>query len=151
MNPYLITVPPQIGISGGRTSGHMAYKILAAHGRTPSPDVHLFFQKTGKERVETLIFIDQFAKRWSVYIVWMVWCRIYGQPDDVPWYKLLDFETASRNSEPFTLMLEYYAAYKKAEKSLPPVLPKFSNNMCTTYLKVKSGTHPAVFEEQESC
>ncbi len=34
MNPYLITGPAQIGISGGRTSGHMVYKILEAHGGT---------------------------------------------------------------------------------------------------------------------
>ncbi|WP_159987289.1 hypothetical protein [Pseudomonas sp. Irchel 3H3] len=32
MNPYLITGPAQIGISSGRASGHMVYKILEAHG-----------------------------------------------------------------------------------------------------------------------
>lgn len=99
MIPYLITGPAQIGISGGRTSGHMVYKILEAHGGTLPPDVHLFFQNTGKEREETLVFIDQIAKRWNVNIVWMEWCRVYGQPDDAPWYKLVDFETASRNGE----------------------------------------------------
>ncbi|WP_434609899.1 hypothetical protein [Pseudomonas sp. R1-7] len=84
MNPYLIQGPAQIGISGGRTSGHMAYE---AHGGVLPPDVYLFFQNTGKEREETLIFIDQIAKRWNVNIVWMEWCRVYGQPDDAPWYK----------------------------------------------------------------
>ncbi|MNJ65184.1 hypothetical protein D3C77_611810 [compost metagenome] len=29
----------------------------------------------------------------------MEWCRVYGQPDDAPWYKIVDFETASRNGE----------------------------------------------------
>ena len=117
----------------------MVYKILEAHGGTLPSDVHLFFQNTGKEREETLVFIDQIAKRWKVNIVWMEWCRVYGQPDDAPWYKLVDFETASRNGEPFTMMLEYYAAYRKDVKNLPPVLPNFSNNMCTAYLKVKIG------------
>lgn len=37
------------------------------------------------------------------------------------------------------MMLEYYAAYRKAEKNLQPVLPNFSNNVCTAYLKVKIG------------
>lgn len=37
------------------------------------------------------------------------------------------------------MMLEYYAAYRKAEKNLAPVLPNFSNNMCTAYLKIKIG------------
>lgn len=135
MNSYLITGPAQIGISGGRTSGHMVYKILEAHGGTLPPDVHLFFQNTGKERKETLVFTDQIAKRWKVNIVWMEWCRVYGQPNDAPWYRLVDFEIASRNGEPFTMMLEYYAACRKAEKNLPPVLPNFSNNMCTASLK----------------
>ncbi|WP_431494511.1 hypothetical protein [Pseudomonas brassicacearum] len=134
--PYLIQGPAQIGISGGRTSGHMVYNILEAHGGTLPADVHLFFQNTGKEREETLVFIDQIAKRWNVSIVWMEWCGVYGQSDDAPWYRLVDFETTSRNGEPFTMILEYYAAYRKAEKSLPPVLPNFSNNMCTAYLKV---------------
>jgi len=52
---------------------------------------------------------------------------------------LVDFDTASRNGEPFMMMLDYYAEYRKQEKSLPPVLPNFSNNMCTAYLKIKIG------------
>lgn len=68
MNPYLITAPTQIGISRGRPRGHMLYKILEVHGGTLPPNMHLFFQNTGKEREETLIFIDQIAKRWNVNI-----------------------------------------------------------------------------------
>ncbi|WP_252979223.1 hypothetical protein [Pseudomonas cyclaminis] len=139
MNPYLITGPAQIGVSGGRTSGQMLRKILDAHGGKLPADVHAFFQNTGKESEKTLVFIDRIDKRWNVGIVWMEWCRVYGQPDDAPWYKLVNFETASRNGEPFTMMLEYYAAYRKDVKNLPPVLPNFSNNMCTAYLKVKIG------------
>ncbi|MCM8910871.1 hypothetical protein LJD21_01630 [Pseudomonas inefficax] len=139
MNPYQITGPAQIGVSGGRTSGHMLWKILEAHGGKLPADVHAFFQNTGKEREETLVFIDAMARHWGVNIVWMEWCRVYGQPHNAPWYKIVDFDTASRNGEPFTMMLEYYEAYRKAEKSLPAVLPNFSNNMCTAYLKVKIG------------
>ncbi len=137
--PYLTTGPAQIGISGGRTSGHMVYKILEAHGGRLPTNVHLCFQNTGKEREETLIFIEQMAKRWGVHVTWMEWCRVYGQDAEAPWYRLVDFDTASRNGEPFTMMLEYYAAYRKAEKNLAPVLPNFSNNMCTAYLKIKVG------------
>ncbi|GFM87792.1 hypothetical protein PSCICO_31910 [Pseudomonas cichorii] len=138
MTPYLITGPAQIGVSAGRTSGHMLRKILDAHGGQLPTNVHAFFQNTGKEREETLAFIDAMASCWGVNIVWMEWCRVYSQADDAPWYKIVD-ETASRNGEPFTMMLEYYEAYRKAEKSLPAVLPNFSNNMCTAYLKVKIG------------
>lgn len=48
---------------------------------------------------------------------------MYGQPDDAPWYKIVDFETASRNGEPFTMMLEYYQAYRKAEKTYRQCFP----------------------------
>jgi 3'-phosphoadenosine 5'-phosphosulfate sulfotransferase (PAPS reductase)/FAD synthetase len=117
MNPYLITEPAQIGISFGRTIGHMIYKILEAHGGNLPPDVQLFFQNAGKEHEETLVFIDQIAKRWHVHIVWMEWCRLYWRPDDASWNKLVDFKTASRNGDPFTMMFEYGTAYRKAEKT----------------------------------
>jgi 3'-phosphoadenosine 5'-phosphosulfate sulfotransferase (PAPS reductase)/FAD synthetase len=139
MNPYYITGPAQIGISGGRTSGHMVYKILEAHGGQLPADVHLCFQNTGKEREETLVFIDQMAKRWGVHVTWMEWCRVYGQDATAPWYRLVDFETASRNGEPFVKMLDYFAQYRKQEKGLPMWLPNFSNNACTAYLKIKVG------------
>jgi 3'-phosphoadenosine 5'-phosphosulfate sulfotransferase (PAPS reductase)/FAD synthetase len=70
INPYQITGPAQIGVSG-RTSGHMLWKILEANGGKLPPDVHAFFQNTGKERKETLVFIDATAKHWGVNIVWM--------------------------------------------------------------------------------
>lgn len=66
-----------------------------AHGGKLPADVRAFFQNTRKEREETLVFIDAMAKHWGVNIVWMEWCRVYGQPDDAPWYKIVDFETAS--------------------------------------------------------
>ena len=55
MNPYQITGPAQIGVIGGRTSGHMLWKILETHGGKLPADVHAF-QNTGKEREETLVF-----------------------------------------------------------------------------------------------
>jgi len=61
MNPYQITGPAQIGVSGGRTSGHMLWKILEAHSGKLPADVHAFFQNTGKEREQILVFIDAIA------------------------------------------------------------------------------------------
>ncbi|EPM1620599.1 hypothetical protein L4P92_001759 [Pseudomonas aeruginosa] len=139
MNPYFIKGPAQIGLSGGRTSGYMTRRILDAHGGTLPEDVHVFFQNTGKEVEETLVFVNEIAERWNVPVVWMEWCREYGQPEETPWYRLVDFKTASRKGEPFEMMLDYYAEYRRIEKNLPPVLPNFSNNMCTAYLKIKIG------------
>ncbi|MDC7825301.1 hypothetical protein PQS90_09075 [Pseudomonas sp. BLCC-B13] len=139
MNPYRITGPAQIGLSGGRTSGYLTHRILEAHGGTLPADVHVFFQNTGKEVEQTLRFVQEMSERWAFPVVWMEWCREYGQPEDAPWYRLVDFHTASRHGEPFDMMLDYYARYRLEEKQLPPVLPNFSNNMCTAYLKIKIG------------
>lgn len=139
MNPYRITGPAQIGLSGGRTSGKMMHDILEAHDGKLPEDVHVFFQNTGKEREETLAFVNEMDQRWGLGVVWMEWCREYGQPADAPWYRLVDFESASRRGEPFDMMLDYYAQYRREEKQQPPVLPNFSNNMCTAYLKIRIG------------
>ena len=142
MNPYFIKRPAQIGLSGGRTSGYMTRRILDAHGGKLPEDMHVFFQNTGKEVEETLVFVNEIAERWNVPVVWMEWCWEYGQPEEAPWYRLVDFKTASRKGEPFNMMLDYYAQYRRVEKGLPPVLPNFSNNMCTAY--PHSGSPPYV-------
>ena len=137
MNPYRISGPAQIGVSGGRTSGCMVRRIQLAHGGQLPPDVHPLFENTGKERLETLDFLHEMDQRWRTGIVYLEWCREYGQPDDAPWFRVVDYKTASRNGEPFDMMLDYYARYRREVKDLPPILPNFSNNMCTAYLKIK--------------
>jgi hypothetical protein len=52
-------------------------------------------------------------------------------------FKVVDFGTASRNGEPFDMMIDYYAQYRKQIKGLPPVLPNVAQRMCTSYLKIK--------------
>jgi len=95
------------------------------------------FQNTGKEREETLVFLDEMDKRWGLGIVWLEYSRVYGQPKDAPWYKQVSFETAAREGEPFDMMLDYFAQYRRAEKGLQPILPNFSNNLCTGHLKIR--------------
>jgi len=135
-NLYRIEGPAEIGVSGGRTSGMMLRNILDAHDGQLPPDVYALFENTGKEREETLIFIHEFEQRWGVPIYWIEYCRIW-QRDDLPSYKFVNFETASRNSEPFNAMLAYYEA-KRLSEGKPPYLPNYSNNMCSAYLKTKA-------------
>lgn len=137
MSPYQISGPAQIGVSGGRTSGLMLRKIIDAHGGTLPADVHPLFENTGKEDTRTLDFLHEVEERWSVPLVWLEWCREYGQPEDAPWFRVVDYQSASRKGEPFDMMLDYYARYRREVKGLPPILPNFSNNMCTAYLKIK--------------
>jgi 3'-phosphoadenosine 5'-phosphosulfate sulfotransferase (PAPS reductase)/FAD synthetase len=135
-NPYWIDGPAQIGVSGGRSSGYMVDQILKAHGGNLPPDVYAIFENTGRERELTLRFVDNISKQMGLRIYWIEYCRIYGR-DDLPRYKLIDFESASRNGEPFEAMLAYSDAHRKANNLLP-ILPNHANKMCSATLKTKA-------------
>lgn len=137
MNPYRITGPAQIGFSGGRSSGFMLYHILEEHEGQLPPDVHVTFQNTGKERLETLDFIHECQRHWGVPITWLEFDGVYGQ--GLSW-KVVTYDTASRNGEPFDLMLQYYADYRREEKGEPAILPNPVNRMCTDRMKIKAST-----------
>ena len=119
LDHYRIDGPTVISFSGGRTSGYLLRKVLDAHGGTLPDDAAVLFQNTGKEREETLVFIEEVSQRWGVPITWLEW-----QKDD-PKYRVVDFETASRGGEPF----EELIAWKK-------YLPNPIARICTQYLKV---------------
>lgn len=135
-NPYKIEGPAQIGFSGGRTSAYMLRNTLAAHNGKLPDDVYTVFENTGKEREETLVFVNRCAREFGVNVIWIEYCRIYGR-DDLPRYKIVNFETAARNGEPFDRMLAYYDAHRAA-KGLAPILPNHANKMCSAYLKTKA-------------
>jgi len=115
----------------------MLYHILEEHEGALPPDVHVTFQNTGKERPETLDFIHECQRHWNVPITWLEFDGIYGQ--GLSW-KRVSYETASRNGEPFDLMLQYYADYRRMEKGEPPILPNPVNRMCTDRMKIKAST-----------
>lgn len=60
-SPYRITGPAVVSFSGGRTSGYMLWHILDAHGGALPDDVKVVFCNTGKERPETLDFVERCA------------------------------------------------------------------------------------------
>ncbi len=119
MNPYLITEPTCISFSGGRTSAYMLYKVLEAHGGKLPEDAIVCFANTGKEDAATLQFVHDCETNWDVKIVWLEFL-----PDN-PKYKIVDFNTASRNGEPFEQLIN-------KKKYLPNTFARF----CTTELKI---------------
>lgn len=160
MNPYYLDRPSLVGVSGGRTSRFMWKRILDAmretHGFVPAYVVGSF-QNTGDEDDRTLDFVRRIEEVYEQRIVWLEYNEIFdiekyrkkdgtlstrrrnynmADPDD--WgFKVVTFETASRNGEPFDMMIDYYAQYRKEIKGLPPVLPNVAQRMCTSYLKIK--------------
>lgn len=105
-----------IQFSGGRTSAYMT-KRLIDEGLT---DTIVCFQNTGKESLETLDFVNECDKRWNLNIVWLE----YGGKNT---FKIVTYETASRNGEPFDLAIE-------ENKALPNSLMRW----CTRILKIET-------------
>ena len=137
MNPYKIDGPALLSFSGGRTSAYMLRMIMDAHGGTLPDDVIVCFQNTGKEAPETLDFIEECSNRWDVPIVWLEYeeTSIRGN-----WFKIVNHNSASRNGEPFTRIIEKYNA-----------CPSGRNRFCTGILKVqtsqKYARHELMFDD----
>lgn len=95
-NPYLLQGPATISFSGGRTSAYMLWHILDAHGGRLPPDVHVLFANTGKERPETLDFIEKCSQRWGVRVRWLEWERQGGKEG----FREVHYGTARRGGSP---------------------------------------------------
>lgn len=118
-NPFRILEPTCISFSGGRTSAFMLYKVLEAHQMSLPPDAVVCFANTGKEDEATLKFVNDCATHWNVPIVWLEY-----EPRN---FRKVSYETASRNGEPFELLI-------KTKSYLPNPIARF----CTEELKVKT-------------
>jgi hypothetical protein len=118
--------------SGGRTSGFMTENLLAGGWRG-----HVVFANTGLEDEETLKFVDRCSRRWKelygVEVVWIEYDRKLGKVSKRtgkqligrPYTKVVKFETASREGEPFLILFE-------PRKDLPNIFWR----ECTKNLKI---------------
>jgi len=90
--------------SGGRTSAFLA-KYMKEH---PHYKNCIFvFMNTGKEREETLQFADKCDKEFGLNLVYLE-ALVNKEKGKGTTYTIVDFETASRNGEPFEAMLKKY-------------------------------------------
>lgn len=119
MNPFLIKEPTVISFSGGRTSAYMLWRVLQAHDMSLPIDAKVIFCNTGKEHEATLDFVQDIEKQWNVPIVWLEFVR------EQPKFKIVNYDTASRNGEPFAEMIE-----------MKQFLPNSVMRFCTTELKI---------------
>lgn len=120
-NPYLLERPAVISFSGGRSSGYMLRMILDAFGGQLPADVVPIFANTGKERPETLDFMERVSQRWHLRIVWVEYRK------DAPnKFVEVDYATASRNGRPFDELI-----------TTAGILPNVAHRYCTQWLKVK--------------
>ena len=122
MNPYKIETPAVISFSGGRSSGFMLWKILEAYNFKLPDDIKVVFCNTGLEHHETYEFIHRIEQNWCD-VIWLEYCL---DEDNKQSFKIVDYQTASRNGEPFNLMI-----IKK--KYLPNPMAR----ICTQRLKIE--------------
>ena len=151
-NPYRIPTDREymLHISGGRTSGYMLYHVLDAHdGRLPS-NARAIFANTGKEREETLVFLDRMELEWGAPITWVEYQYRTDRPGgrgpakQKNWFREVYFDrrlrplptisgafrlvdSASRRGEPFAQLI-------RVRRMLPNVVMR----MCTEELKVNT-------------
>jgi 3'-phosphoadenosine 5'-phosphosulfate sulfotransferase (PAPS reductase)/FAD synthetase len=104
VNPYEITEPTCISFSGGRTSAFMLHKVLLNGGGQLPSQAKIIFANTGKEEEATLKFVDECSKRWNVPISWLEYVEIDGEHS----FKVVDYQTASRNGEPFEQIIKHF-------------------------------------------
>lgn len=98
----------------------MLWRVLQSNGGTLPADCVVAFANTGKEEEETLEFVRDCGQHWDAPIVWLEY------RNDEMGYVVVDYDTASRNGEPF-------AAIIAKRKYLPNPVTRF----CTTELKIR--------------
>jgi hypothetical protein len=100
-----------ISFSGGRTSGYMLWYLFNEWKERDQWEKIVVFANTGKEAEGTLFFVDECSQEWGIPIIWVeAKCKDQnGKPfSGKGWsvqHKIVDFDSASRNGEPFEEMI----------------------------------------------
>lgn len=133
--------------SGGRTSGYMLRKLIDAD-KNFNGNYLVCFANTGKERDETLDFVNDVSINWGIDIKWLEYRFIDAK--DIPpvfpterrnsnlkkkaeagekwhWFEEVNYKTASRNGRPFDHVISF-------GKALPNVVSRY----CTTQMKIRT-------------
>ena len=91
--------------SGGRTSAYMTKYIL--DNLSNEYDIHVIFANTGEEHEKTLDFVHNCDKHFGFNTVWLEADVRHGEKVSTQ-YKVVTYETASRNGEPFEEVIKKY-------------------------------------------
>lgn len=100
-----------ISFSGGRTSAYMTKKIL--DNWSDKYDFIVTFANTGLEHPKTLEFINNCDKFFGFNTVWLE-AVVHHDKKIAPTHKVVTFETAARNGEPFEEVIKKYGIPNQA-------------------------------------
>lgn len=110
-----------VSFSGGETSAFMA-QWIKNHWEDKYDDISYVFANTGLENEQTLEFVQRCDEYFKLGIVW-VEADVKHEYRKGTEYVSVDFETASRNGEPFEQVIKKYG------------IPNMANPQCTRELK----------------
>jgi 3'-phosphoadenosine 5'-phosphosulfate sulfotransferase (PAPS reductase)/FAD synthetase len=96
----------------------MLWRVIQSGGGQLPCQAIVCFANTGKEDEATLKFVQDCSEQWNVPITWLE----YAEVD----YTIVNFETASRNGEPFEALI-------RKRNYLPNPVTRF----CTSELKIR--------------
>jgi 3'-phosphoadenosine 5'-phosphosulfate sulfotransferase (PAPS reductase)/FAD synthetase len=102
----------------------MLYRILEAHQMSLPNQAKIIFCNTGKEENATLDFVNQCSKEWGVEITWLE----FAVENDIKVSKVVNYETASRNGEPFAAVIKWFE----------PSLPNGRARYCSSQMKTRT-------------
>src|SRR5208283_2489454 len=111
-----------VSTSGGRSSAKLSW-----HTKQEWSNLHelaYVFANTGKEREETLIFVDRCDHAWGLGIIWVE--AVVNERGTACTHRIVDFNSASRNGEPFEAVIKKYG------------IPNMNYLHCTRELKANA-------------
>jgi 3'-phosphoadenosine 5'-phosphosulfate sulfotransferase (PAPS reductase)/FAD synthetase len=98
----------------------MLWRVLQSNNGLPD-DAIVCFANTGKEDEATLRFVQDCSERWDVLITWLEF-------DAESKFRIVNFEAASRNGEPFEAVIARYQ----------PALPNGRARYCSSQMKTRT-------------
>ena len=99
---------------------HMLHRCMESNGGLPEGAMPIFCN-TGKEEEATLEFVQECSERWGVPITWLEY-----RPGAT--FEVVNFETASRNGEPFETIIAQRGG----------VLPNPRSRYCSSEMKTRT-------------
>lgn len=111
-----------ISFSGGKTSAYMTHKILNSSFKNEYDELVVVFANTGQEHDKTLDFVNNCDKELGFNTVWIE-ADINQEQGIGVRPRIVTYETASRNGEPFADFCKKYG------------IPNMISPQCTSRLK----------------
>lgn len=122
--------PLLVSVSGGRSSAFMARLVQQSQSYDTYDRIY-GFMNTGKEREESLEFVSRLDTEWNLGIVWLEAVVIPGKGNATQ-HKIVTFETASRNGEPFD---DVIAKYGIPNKAFPHCTRELKQRVVASYMR----------------